>query len=155
MRAEPRRSERYFGRNGWLCGLPTSIEFQASPFSEPKRDGGKERENREGVEGIERAEVTFAQVLSATERRIDPLLTSIYFFPAGTHLSFIALLIRSFAITELEKTRRWLRAKKRRFRAAMLVRCLYIVKERRVDNFITRAHRCSTIEEIAKTGCKD
>jgi len=41
MRAKPRRFERYFDRNGWLCGLPTSIEFQASPFTELKRDGEK------------------------------------------------------------------------------------------------------------------
>jgi len=58
MRAKPRRFERYFDRNGWLCGLPTSIEFQASPFTELKRDRengkGREREReRYGVkEGI-------------------------------------------------------------------------------------------------------
>jgi len=45
MRAKPRRFERYFDRNGWLC-LPTSIEFQASPFTELKRD----RENGKGRE---------------------------------------------------------------------------------------------------------
>lgn len=78
-----------------------SIEFQVSPFTKPEN----EREKVRKKENERERESTSAQVLSATKRRIDPPLTSIYIPPAGTHLTFIALLIRLFAVSlnELEK----------------------------------------------------
>jgi len=38
------RFERYLGRNGWLCDLPMSIEFQAISFTSSERRNEKEKE---------------------------------------------------------------------------------------------------------------
>lgn len=112
----------------------------------------------------ERGEVTFAQVLSATERRIDPPLTSIYILLAGTHLTFIALLIRLFAVllNELEKRGSYA---PRNGDLTSRLRCYFCcrgvgryidtsrsrVREREIlDNFITRSIGGLARRNIAK-----